>query len=239
MSIDTYFIKENYKPNQQAHTQCGLSGNQYWNRAKIYSSSYYQFPVYKYASHIIERYGINDLIDVGCGVGTKLAYLQKKFPKINVAGIDQQSAIDYCRENYRFGTWYVGDFEKSEPSISKLQADLIICADVIEHLRDPDQLLKYIRRLVRRDGYIILSTPERDALRGQGAVTSPNKFHVREWNFQELEKYLIYHNFRIIAHFLQYPIRFGLNRIFFSEIVKRAVYGKPLKYNQVVLLQAR
>jgi len=70
-------------------------------------------------------------------------------------------------------------------------------------------------------------------------MSSPNKFHVREWNFEEFENYMLFSGFRIIEHFLQYPIRFGVNRIFLNAILKRLITGKGLRYNQVCLLQAK
>jgi len=84
-----------------------------------------------------------------------------------------------------------------------------------------------------------LSTPERDIFRGESCAYSPNKFHIREWNFEELENYLLSRGFYVVEHFLQYPIRFGFNSIFFNEFVKRLITGKGLKYNQVCLLQVK
>jgi len=239
MTVESYFIKAGYTPNDKAVTLDEVSGEQYWNKSSIYSSYYYQFPVYRYAKKLIREKKIKRVIDVGCGTGTKLAFIHKDLPEINITGIDQKAAIEYCENHYSFGNWYVDDIENPDESLGDIKTELVICSDVIEHLLNPDVLLVYLKKKVSRDGYIILSTPERDIFRGESCMSSPNKFHVREWNFEEFENYMLFSGFRIIEHFLQYPIRFGVNRIFLNAILKRLITGKGLRYNQVCLLQAK
>lgn len=239
MAVEKYFIKDGYNPNRQAITRDEVSGKQYWNKSSIYSSYYYQFPVYKYAKKLIQEKGIKEVIDVGCGTGAKLALIYNNLPEVSFVGIDRKGAIDYCKKHYSFGNWYVDDIENPDESLGDIKAELVICSDVIEHLLNPDILLNYLKKKVTKGRYILLSTPERDMLRGKSCTNSPNKFHIREWNYEELENYLLYSGFRIVEHFLQYPIRFGFNRIFLNEIVKRLISGKGLKYNQVCLIQVK
>lgn len=239
MTVENYFIKADYSPNDKAVTLDEVSGEQYWNKASIYSSYYYQFPVYRYAKKLIQERNIERVIDVGCGTGTKLAFIHKDLPDVSFTGIDQRAAIEYCKNHYSFGNWYVDDIENPDESLGDIKAELVICSDVIEHLLDPDVLLVYLKKKVSNDGHILLSTPERDVFRGKSCTNSPNKFHIREWNFEELENYLLSSGFSVLEHFIQYPIRFGFNRIFFNEFVKRLITGKGLKYNQVCLLEVK
>jgi len=60
-----------------------------------------------------------------------------------------------------------------------------------------------------------------------------------EWNFEEFEQYLESRGFEVIDHFLQYPIKMKFNKIFFHEIIMRALKFKPLKYNQVVVARVK
>lgn len=237
VTIEKYFIKTGYSPNEQALTVDKISGGQYWNKWRVYSSYYYQFPVYQYAKKLIQEKGIKKVIDVGCGVASKLALIHDSFPEVDFVGIDQKDAIDYCKENYGFGSWYVDNIENPDESLDDIKADLVICSDVIEHLVNPDFLLSYLKKKVTAGGYILLSTPERDILGGKSCTKCPNKFHVREWNYNELENYLLCNGLCIVDHFLQYPIRLGINRIFLREVGKRLIAGKALRYNQVCLLQ--
>lgn len=71
---------------------------------------------------------------------------------------------------------------------------MIICADVIEHLLDPDELLRWLSSIPFKK--IVFSTPDRsflvNELRSSCEMGPPhNPHHVREWNFQEFERYII------------------------------------------------
>jgi SAM-dependent methyltransferase len=235
----SYFIKAGYRPNELALTLDSVSGKAYWNPTRLKRSLSLQFPVYGFAGEVIARGGVGRVIDVGCGVATKLAMLHRVHPRVEFVGIDQQSTIEFCREHHAFGRWIVDDLARPDAALAGLAGDLVICADVIEHLADPDLLLQYLRQRTRPGGRILLSTPERDLLRGRACDFSPNKYHVREWNRAELRAYLEASGFRILEHRLQLPVRAGFSRIFFSHVVKRALAGQPVRWNQACLMEAR
>lgn len=232
-----YGIKASYRPNAAVITHDDLSGQTYWNEARLDLSRSYQYPVYMLAKDLILRTGARRVVDVGCGVATKLELLHRQLPTVEFVGIDQPNAIAFCQQRYRFGRWLVDDLERPHADLSGLAGDLVICSDVIEHLGDPDVLLRYLKLCVRPGGAILLSTPERDALRGRACTSSPNKYHVREWNGTELRTYLEQSGFRVVRQWLQLPVKAELSRLFFSHVVMRALRGRPVKWNQVCLLE--
>jgi len=233
-----YFIKKGYEVNPVNITNDKVSDVNYWNERRNLAAEVYQFPVYEFLSDYIKENNINRVMDIGCGVGRKLVHIHKQNPDTKIIGIDQDDPIEYCKSKYDFGTWYSDDFENSSLE-HDLKSKLIVCSDVIEHLTDPDLLMNYVKGKLDADGTVIFSTPERDALRGIGCNYSPNIHHVREWNYDEFEKYLVSHGFEVLEHLLQYPIKMKWNKIFFNEIVKRAINFKPLKYNQVVVARLK
>lgn len=231
-----YFIKPGYRPNEVVLTQDSVSGKAYWNATRLNRSLCFQYSVYMLARELIARGGIERVIDVGCGVATKLAVLHRAFPQVEFVGIDQPGTIAICREFHAFGRWIADDLERPDESPASLTGDLVICADVIEHVSNPDVLLSYLKRRISRGGMALISTPERDLLRGRSCDFSPNKYHVREWNRNELRAYLQAAGFSIIQHRMQLPVRSRFNRLFFSHVVKRALMGRPVRWNQVCLL---
>lgn len=231
-----YFIKPGYRPNEVVLTQDEVSGEFYWNETRLQRSVSYQYPVYRLAECLIERGGIARVIDVGCGVATKLARLQALHPGVDYVGIDQPATIEFCRKRYAFGRWIADDLENPDPALANLAGDLVICSDVIEHLRDPDVLLGYLRRRTAAGGRVLLSTPERDLLRGRDCNHSPNRYHVREWNREELQAYVRASGFVIQEHRMQLPVRVEFSRLFYSHVVKRALAGRPVRWNQACLL---
>lgn len=238
MRSKNYFIKDIYKPNKELLTLDSVSRETYWNANRIRASYIYQFPVYKYADSIIKKNNISTLIDIGCGVGSKLEFLKRKNPHLEIIGIDQKSAISYCKRKYKFGCWVEDDFEKKVVrNFYNNAPDLIICSDVIEHLLNPDILIEYIRTLATNSTRIIISTPNRDKLRGRGCTNCSNPHHIREWNSDEIVEYLKFSGFEIIDHIHQFPIKVSFNKFIFPEIIYRGLKFRPLKYNQVILLR--
>ena len=82
----------------------------------------------------------------------------------------------------------------------KQKMDLVIVADVIEHVDHPNELLAYIGKL--QPSYIILSTPDRNLIRN-GTYNGPpgNPAHIREWSFVEFHAY-VSQLFYIKEHFI-------------------------------------
>jgi 2-polyprenyl-3-methyl-5-hydroxy-6-metoxy-1,4-benzoquinol methylase len=234
--MKTYQIKAGYihKPVSDASTV----HTGYWTSARIYASGFHQHSVYRYAHAIATRREAKSIMDIGCGPGTKLRMLYEQNPNRTYIGVDLPEAIEYCRRTHKFGNWYADDLNATHEPAPGLQADLIICSDVIEHIADPDNLLGYIKTRLAPDGRVVLSTPERDILNGVDNFEALNPHHVREWNAEEIAAYLREWNFEIEDHQFQYPVRLWPNRIFFREVVLRALHGYKLKYNQVLLLRS-
>ena len=155
------------------------------------SNLVYQPHVYELAAFIASRAGIGAVIDVGCGSGQKLGAFSKGQ---RVIGVDFGPNEQIFRANNPGAAWVSCDLERSAPSFSDAQlADsLVICADVIEHLRSPAELVQFLVRASRVAPYVLISTPDRDRVRGWLDMGPPaNPSHVREWSGPELLRYLV------------------------------------------------
>ena len=62
--------------------------------------------------------------------------------------------------------------------------DLVVCFEAIEHVQEQRELIEGIARVMRPDGLVVLSTPDRDAY--NAVIHDPNPFHLRELNRAEL-----------------------------------------------------
>lgn len=143
----------------------------------------WQPDVYADAARIAERLNVNRLIDVGCGTGGKL---EKLFGQLDVVGIDIGPNIEHCQREFRFGTWVSDDLD--QPGVLPVDAQdaVIVCADVIEHMRDPSVLLSKLHHALARAAALLVSTPERDLVRSPSHTGPPeNPAHVQEWNVRE------------------------------------------------------
>lgn len=116
------------------------------------------------------------VLDIGCGDGV-LIY---KFAKEGAvcSGIDLSfDAVKYAKHITESKGYNIS---LSSGSCEKIHYksnifDIIVCSDVIEHLENPHLLLQEVKRLLKRGGIAVISTPLR--LTSEPA----DKCHVQEW----------------------------------------------------------
>ncbi|MEW6304181.1 MAG: glycosyltransferase family 29 protein [Verrucomicrobiota bacterium] len=147
----------------------------------------WQPEVYPFAGWLARELGCHRLVDVGCGRAGKLAALAGEFA---ITGLDYGSNLAYCRTHHPAGSWLEVDLEQAAPwplPADELSGAVLICADVIEHLREPRRLLRNLRRCLEQAPALVLSTPERVLTRGARHPGPPdNPAHTREWALEEL-----------------------------------------------------
>jgi len=177
-----YYIKHGYKANERP---------QYFNDILVDDKGIVHQPdVYPYAAFLSRRLNAMHVIDIGCGRANKLTSLH---PEFKIIGIDHGSNIAFCKDKYPFGQWVEWNLEKGKIPLKKslLNNSVIICADVIEHLTKPTNLLVNIRECLKYAAAAIITTPERDLVRGVEDFGPPlNLSHIREWNLHEMEELL-------------------------------------------------
>ncbi len=178
----TYFIHEGY----QHRTEI-----EYFDDTGL--TDEWQLEVYQFAREVFDDKQLAKVCDIGCGSAYKLI---RKFGGCDFVGLDVSSTCLWLKKKYPYFKWIELDFA-NPPS---LQADLVIAADVIEHVLDPNALLSYIATV--NPQYIVLSTPDRNLFRS-GTHNGPplNPMHVREWSFAEFEAY-IDSRFEVLEHFI-------------------------------------
>ncbi|MFM9908634.1 MAG: class I SAM-dependent methyltransferase [Chitinophagaceae bacterium] len=146
------------------------------------STDEWQKEVYQLAAEIAQKFQFSTILDVGCGSGYKLVNMLAHY---DTTGIEINPTFDWLIKKYPSKNWLL--FDVVQPT--QLKTDLVICADVIEHLSNPDDLLDFISDLNFQR--LIISTPERDAVAGKNDYGPPeNTAHYREWNAIEFKNYL-------------------------------------------------
>ena len=145
----------------------------------------WQREVYIAAREIMVENGLRSVCDVGCGSAYKLVHFLGEFETI---GLDLPHVIERAREQYPTRTWHSGSFENLELP----RGDLVICADVIEHVGDPDALMCFLISVAK--DRIVISTPARDVFYpkiSKYRFGPPwNPAHLREWTRSEFRSYV-------------------------------------------------
>jgi 2-polyprenyl-3-methyl-5-hydroxy-6-metoxy-1,4-benzoquinol methylase len=233
--MTNFFLPEKYQENPAISFDIDINKN-YWNSKRIKTSTAYQWSAYQWANNIIKKHKISKVADVGCGFACKLNVLYQNNPNVEFWGIDQPSAVDLCKKHYQFGSWLGVNLDQN-PVQPPEKFGLVISSDVIEHLANPDALIKYLKSIVAENGYILITTPERDVLRGTGSLACPNKAHVREWNMEEFIAYLKSHGLHIVEKRLLFAQKFILDKNYLKTLLKRSIVFKTMRYNQAYLLK--
>ncbi len=146
------------------------------------STDEWQKEVYQLTDEIAKKFEFSAILDVGCGSGYKLVNMLGHY---NTTGIEINPTFDWLIKKYPSKNWL--RFDEVQPT--QLKTDLVLCADVIEHISNPDDLLDFISDLNFQQ--LIISTPERDAVAGKNDYGPPeNTAHYREWNAIEFKNYL-------------------------------------------------
>lgn len=159
---------------------------------------------------IVNKLEINkkNILDIGCFDGTFLSLIKNR--NNNFHGLD---ASDYAITTSKKKSIYVKQFFFDD--VTKMPYpgdyfDLIIAGEIIEHIYDTDFFLEEVKRLLKRQGFFLISTPNIASLgrrlmllSGLSPIIeiSPNEIdspgHIRYFTFKTLKWLLEKHGFKI------------------------------------------
>ncbi len=143
------------------------------------------------------------ILNLGCGTSNDVWWL---------ADENMIVGLDYAQGGLRVAQHHgvagiVGDLNLSPVLPFKDSSfDLIICKDILEHLLEPMAVLQEVRRVLKDDGYVVISVPNHfylpmriRILLGKGLIwKSLGSDHFRyyeEWNYMHI-RFFTYKGFR-------------------------------------------
>lgn len=233
--MSDYFIKAGYEHGGENLTLEKQPGD-YWSPSRIWLNRFDQIAVYRHAAHVIQTQGYTTALDVGCGVGWKTMHVLA--PAACVTGVDQESVVTRLRQYYPKGNFVAVNLEQADDS-GLGRFDLALTANVIEHMANPDRLLDFLRQHVRKNGRVIVGTPERDLRRGRSNNRPTKAYNIREWNREELARYLDDRGFEIETHDIVPGFRFGGSWKMLRERWRLLRKRVPIRYIQCVTCRVR
>ena len=151
---------------------------------------------YLWASGLIGNKRVLDLAS-GEGYGAEILSREAAF----VCGVDADEAAvrhaseKYSRPNLRFLQGALTDVPIPEVN----SFDVVVCFEAIEHIREHEELICEVKRLLKPGGIFIVSTPNKEIYRES---EPPNPFHVKELSFQEFDG-LLSRSFSNVRYFGQ------------------------------------
>jgi SAM-dependent methyltransferase len=136
-----------------------------------------------------------DVLEAGCGEGYGADLIGAVANR--VIGLDyDESTVAHVRARYPRVDMRHGNL--AELPLSDGSVGVIVNFQVIEHLWDQGQFVTECRRVLRRDGVLLMSTPNRITF-SPGRDTPLNPFHTRELDAAELTELLVDSGFAVEA----------------------------------------
>ena len=133
----------------------------------------------------------NNILDFGSGSGVNLNMLEK-FGLVDIHEKNKFARVAIKNKNKKIKNLY------STLKIRKNFYDLILIADVIEHVKKPKNLLRSLKKFLKKDGRILITVPAYQFL-----FSKKDKAlgHYRRYNKKLLKNELLEFNIEKISYF--------------------------------------
>lgn len=145
---------------------------------------YEHFHRYVFATHFTKD---KDVLDCACGEGYGSFLLSQQAR--SVVGVDISSeTVDHASSTYRRGNLDYMQADASSLPMPDDSFDVIVSFETIEHLTAQRAMLGEFRRVLRPDGVLVVSSPDRRVYSDERDYE--NEFHVAELYKSEFEQLL-------------------------------------------------
>lgn len=191
-------------------------------------------PIYQ---HLVEKYGFSpaqkiilSLVDRGevLEIGSSTGYMTKRFVKkgcaVDVVEMDEMAVGKVTKIARQTFIGSVED-EKLQQGI-RIKYDFIVCADVLEHLVNPEKVLIFLQTRLKKMGQILISIPNvafwnmrLELLKGRFEYQQSgllDKTHLRFYTYHSFLKLLKICGFKILNIYPaegKIPLEYTLRKI--------------------------
>lgn len=159
-----------------------------------------------------------DVLDIAAGEGYGSAILAQVARSVVGVEIDPAVVVAANAEFVRPNLRYIQGDARAIP-LPDGSIDVAVSFETFEHFGEHELFLAELRRVLRPNGLVIISTPDRDIYSGPGIP--PNPFHVREVNRPEFETALS-------AHFRH--VRIGRQRSLIGSFIEGDQENAPARH---------
>jgi ubiquinone/menaquinone biosynthesis C-methylase UbiE len=145
-----------------------------------YSSYQEHIHRYAFASRFTKD---KTVLDIACGTGYGSSYLKEKGAKTVVGGDISSECLEFARKNYNAQGLNFVWLDAVNLPFPDEHFDVVVSFETIEHIRDYRKFLAECKRVLKKDGLLICSTPNKDIFSPYKQVSIPA--HVREFRVGE------------------------------------------------------
>ena len=211
--------------------------NIYYDPKTRYKTNYDE----NFVELLIKRFNLEPgkLLDIGCGNQTTMKLFEKK-------GFDVYGADLIEPENKNKFNIKCSNFESEEIQFDNNKFDIVFSKSVIEHLKNPNNIIKEALRVLKPGGKIILLTPS--WLHTYWGPFYIDHTHVSPFTVSSLKNILLLNNFKVnsVDVFYQFPyvwkfsfLKYVCKFIALLPIPYFPVHHTEKKYNDILNIVIR
>jgi len=136
------------------------------------------------------------VLELGCGTGDVLAELKEMGCEVWGVDIDPV-AVNFAKNHFKLNNIYAMSCDEffKLPNLPKF--DLILFFELLEHLDNPLEFIQNVKRLLKEDGTIVMSTPSRRRILANLWQSDFPPHHLTRWNEEAISNLFQKINFRI------------------------------------------
>ena len=143
--------------------------------------SYEHWHRYAWAAEVVSG---KRVLDAACGEGYGSRLLSAHASHVTGLDISEQ-AVAHARDRYPAENLAFECGDASRLPFEDASFEVVVSFETLEHLEQQDRLLAEFRRVLRPDGFLLISSPDRKTYSDERGYDNP--FHVRELYRDELE----------------------------------------------------
>lgn len=131
----------------------------------------------------------NTCLDLACGMGYGSIHLKKRGAKVVVGGDASSAAVRAATTAHRVTDLHFARVDAQHLPFNNESFDVVVSMETIEHLPHPEQFLEECRRVLKPQGILVCSTPNRRIYTQKDPrKESPfNPFHMSPYHVRELD----------------------------------------------------
>ena len=138
---------------------------------------------YAYASQFVAGAVV---LDLGSGEGYGASLLARTASAVIGVDVDPESVSHAQRKYTRPNLDFVAASAMQIPFVDPI--DVVVCFETLEHIDDQHDLIREAKRLLKPEGLLIISTPDKRTYSDEPHADNP--FHTRELYFEEFRELL-------------------------------------------------
>jgi 2-polyprenyl-3-methyl-5-hydroxy-6-metoxy-1,4-benzoquinol methylase len=131
-----------------------MSANHYAVKGENYFSN-----IRKDIISLIPKNPDQKILEIGAGAGNTLLYIKENQLAREVMGVELIEIANSNQKHPLIDIFQIANIEQENIQAKEEYFDIIICADVLEHLVDPWTMVEKLSKYLRKDGLLIVSIP--------------------------------------------------------------------------------